>query len=144
VLVFLYPFVANCILLWKQYILPPSVRRGLRVRRRWQLEYSEVYLPEAIPRQWKGSVELDSFALLPEDSLLAQTADFLCLLHMLFLYLFLALQVHLLFVPSDMQFISVGVLEKQMCKPGSCLLVGESRQMLAQAYKNLGLKFGLG
>ena len=71
-----------------------------------------MYLPEAILRQWKGSVELDSFALLPEDSLLAQTADFLCLLCMLFLYLFLALQVCFLFVPSDMQFITVSVLEK--------------------------------
>lgn len=103
-----------------------------------------MYLPEAIPRQWKGSVELDSSALLPEDSLLAQTADFLCLLHMLFLYLFLALQVHFLFVHSDMQFINVSVLEKQMCKLCSCLLVGESRQMCAQAYRNLGLIFGLG
>lgn len=61
--------------------------------------YSEVCLPEAIPRQWKGPVELDSLAPLPEESLLAHTADFLCLLHMLFLYLLCALQVNFLFPP---------------------------------------------
>lgn len=59
--------------------------------------YSEVCLREAIPRQWKGSVELNSPAPLPEESLLAHTADFLWLLHMLFLYLLCALQVHFLF-----------------------------------------------
>lgn len=44
---------------------------------------------------------------------------------------------------SDMQFISVAVMEKQMCKSSSCFLPGTSREMCAQAHRNVALGFCL-